>query len=801
MPNVDRRNFLKLVGAGGVGAGAGFMLSESRKHPVEHLVPYPVPPEEFSPGIATWYNSVCSMCSAGCGISVRTREGRAKKIEGNPAHPVSQGRLCALGQSGLQALYNPDRITGPLVRAGRRGEIEFDPTTWDESFAELANQLELMRTAGRGGGVALLTGGVRGHLASLLELFMGWLGSDQLLHYDFNHPATLYAANERFFGESNLPYYDIENSRYVLSFGADFIGHWLSPVHHGLGFGRSRQARDGDRGRFVQIEPRMSLTGAAADEWIAANPGTEGVLALGIARRIVDQGGYQGTDLDAWQAALAGYAPDAVAEQTGVLPDTVARLADSFAETQPGLAIGGGATANHSNGVDALVAVNALNHLVGNIGVEGGVIFNPPPAFGPEASRHASLARMLELAEDARAGRIELLIVSNTNPVFNLPEASGFAEALADIPQIVSLSSFLDETTAHADLVLPSNTYLESWGDDTPSPGVGFRVGAVSQPVVEPLYDTRATGDIVLELAHRMGLDLAFPWPNMEEYLKYSWREVWSSGTPDPSIPDFDTFWTSVVRAGVWGDETRAPGGEFVPDAGVVEGIGVGAPEFAGAEGEFPYALHPYLSNGLHDGRGANLPWMQELPDALTGVVYGTWIELNPVTADELGLSDGDVVAIESPAGAIEAPVLVYPAIMPGVVAMPIGQGHEEYGRYAEEHGVNPINVLAAQTEPDTGALAWAATRVRLVPTGGRADLVRVSGEARELGREIVQIADAGTPAAAVNAPAVAAAGAPGVRLASGARAAAGIDAPTAGAEAATANTRLNSIPITVVNT
>ena len=116
MPNIERRDFLKLVGAGGVGVGAGYVLRESIKHPKENLIPHIVAPEEYSSGIATWYNSVCSMCSSGCGISVRTREGRAKKIEGNPLHPVSQGKLCAIGQSGLQVLYNPDRFTGPLVQ-------------------------------------------------------------------------------------------------------------------------------------------------------------------------------------------------------------------------------------------------------------------------------------------------------------------------------------------------------------------------------------------------------------------------------------------------------------------------------------------------------------------------------------------------------------------------------------------------------------------------------------------------------------------------------------------------------------
>ena len=208
MSSIDRRDFLKLVGAGGVGTGAGFMLRESIKHPTQHLIPYAIPPEEFSPGIATWYNTVCSMCSAGCGISVRTREGRAKKIEGNPAHPVSQGRLCVRGQAGLHTLYNPDRLTGPLLRAGEGEPGELIPITWDEGISQLAERLKVLRDDGQGNRICFLSEGVRGHLAELFELFVDQLGSSRLLHYDFAHPQTLYAAIDRLFGETHLPYYD-----------------------------------------------------------------------------------------------------------------------------------------------------------------------------------------------------------------------------------------------------------------------------------------------------------------------------------------------------------------------------------------------------------------------------------------------------------------------------------------------------------------------------------------------------------------------------------------------------------------
>lgn len=811
MASIDRRDFLKLVGAGGVGTGAGFMLREAIKHPVENLVPYPTPPEDFSPGIATWYNTVCSMCSAGCGISVRTLEGRAKKIEGNPNHPVSQGRLCARGQAGLQVLYNPDRVTTPLRQTGERGSGDWLPLTWTEGVAQVSGRLGELRANGQGSSVCLLSAGVGGHMHGLFEQFVSSVGSDRLVYYDYDHPHELMAAMNRLFGAAQLPYFDLGNTHYLVSFGADYLGTWLSPVHHGLGFGRSRQGGESGRGRFVQIEPRMTVSGAAADEWIPANPGTEGMLALAMANRIVSQGVYQGDDSDAWAAALAPYSADAAAEQTGIAAETITRLADTFAESRPSLAIGGDGAARHSNGTSALTAITALNYLAGNLGVEGGLIFNPEPVAGQgAAARHASHRSMLALADDARQGRIQVLIVNQTNPVFSLPATSGIREALAEIPLIVSLSSFMDETTAMADLVLPSHTYLESWGDNFPEPGVGFRAGAISQPVVSPLYDTRNTGDTLLMVAAAANPDGGLSWASTEGYLRDRWRGIFEpdgavpeedaatdvqdvvadaaegaqadvaedvpavadedaqadtaedatavaegvpaeaaavAADPDPAgwMPDaFDEFWNSLLRAGVWGENTRAEPGPVTVDAGVIDSIGVDAPEFAGSSDSYPFILQPYLTATMHDGSGSNLPWMQELPDPLTSVVYGSWLEINPATAEELGLQDGDLVEIESPGGTISAPVLTYPGIMPNVVAMPIGQGHTEYGRYAAGRGSNPIEILASQMDADTGGLAWNATRVRLNPTGRRASLVRTSGLSRDLGRGIIQTTASG---------------------------------------------------------
>ncbi|HBP13849.1 MAG TPA: nitrate reductase [Gammaproteobacteria bacterium] len=734
MPNIDRRDFIKLVGAGGVGVGAGVVLRETIRDPREHLIPHVLAPEDYSSGVATWYNSVCTMCKSGCGISVRTREGRAKKIEGNPSHAVNQGGLCALGQAGLQVLYNPDRLTGPLIQSGTRGSDGFNQVTWDAGLGRVASRIDVLKAAGRGDRVALLTHGVGGTLATLFERFAESIGTPRLHHYDYDHPHALYAANHQFFGEQHLPYYDVKNTRYLLSFGADFLSSWLSPVHHSLGFAQSRGG-DHARGHLVQIEPRMSLSGAAADEWVPAKTGTEGILALGLAHHIVASGLYRGSDADEWRQVLAGYELEKVAAQTDVSADTLEHLAESFVNKGPSLAIGGDGAANNTNGVDTLVAINALNYLAGNIGRAGGVLFNPEPAGAIPHNRQANFRDMMSLAAAARGDEIEVLIINDTNPVFTMADNPEFAAAMSNVPLIVSLSSFMDETTAIADVVLPSHVYLESWGDAFPEIGVGFSIGAVSQPVVAPLYNTQATGDIVLELAKRTGDTM--PWSSMEACVKDNWRAIYEQSDSSTQAESFDTFWTSLLKAGVWGKSNHRDA-TVTLDKSAIAGVGVQAPEFSGDSADYPFVLQPYLST-MHDGRGANLPWVQELPDPMTSVVYGSWVELNPTTAEELSLVEGDLVNIESPEGSIQAPVLLFPAIRPDVVAMPIGQGHTNYGRYANGRGANPLEILSPLIDEGSGGLASNATRVRILATGDHVDIVKTSGKSRDLGRDIVQ--------------------------------------------------------------
>jgi anaerobic selenocysteine-containing dehydrogenase len=741
MSNISRRDFLKFVGAGGVGAGGGFLYADAIKKPIEYLIPQVVPPEDWAPGVATFYNTSCRQCSAGCGVTVRIREGRAKKIEGNPAHPVNQGRLCALGQSGLNALYNPDRIRTPLRLTGERGSGQYEAISWDEAMTTLSTRLGVLKINKGGDRLHLLSGTERGHLDHLFARFMSEMGSGHYLQYDYTHPHNLYAANRMCFGVEVLPYYDIRNSDFLISFGADYLGMWLSPVHHSLGYGHMRQGRDGHRGVCVQVEPRMSLSGANADQWVHARPGSEGLLALAMAHAIVKAGGYSGPDRSEWGRALASYSPASVAEATGVAAKDIEELAGKFSASDNSLAIGGGAAADGPNGLETLVAVNVLNHIAGNVGQRGGVLFNPDPMLGSDwIGRQASYRRMQEFAQSMIRGEVEILLLHATNPVFSMPASSGLSEALDKVDYIVGLSSFMDETTIQADLIMPTDVYLESWGDDVPEPGVGIQVATISQPVVDRVFDTRSTGDIMLQLAHQIGGELpaALPWNTMEDYVRDSWREVYLEDQGDAAEADFDQFWNDAVRSGVWARTSGGPRQVATVDPTVLTSAGAKPPVHDGAESEYPFVLNTGLSQTFLDGRGANLPWQQELPDPLTSIVYSTWVELNPRTAQEMDLVEGDVVEVQSSAGSVEAPVFIYQAIRPDVVVMSLGQGHQAYGRYAEGRGVNPIDLMAEVVDKTTGALAAAATRVRLNKTGRSVKLVKTDGVTRDLGRQIL---------------------------------------------------------------
>ncbi|HZD55459.1 MAG TPA: molybdopterin dinucleotide binding domain-containing protein, partial [Anaerolineales bacterium] len=421
------------------------------------------------------------------------------------------------------------------------------------------------------------------------------------------------------------------------------------------------------------------------------------------------------------------------------------RLARIFADANQAVAVPGGYLAGQCNGLASMLAVQALNLIVAQIGRVGGVFLSQPGSTlalrqtplsdGNQGSAYA-YDQMIDLIERMKAGQIDLLFVHGTNPAFDLPSASGFAEAIAQVPFVVSFSPFVDETAIRSDLILPDHTYLESWGYQVPAPGADRPVVSSQQPVVRPLYDTRSTVDVFLGLAAALGGEVAeaLSWPDEVAYLQEVASELQGSSLGIYNAETQAGFWALWRQYGGWWSEKAVP---REPDVtGITDQpLPIVQPRFEGQAETYPFHLYPYPSLTLSDGRGANLPWLQETPHPMTTACWGTWVELNPETARSLGVIDNDVVRVISPHGELEASVVVYPGIRPDVVGMPVGQGHQDYGRFAQNRGSNPMALVAPLVDANAGALAWGATRVRLEPVGRRKVIARLEsleGEGRE---------------------------------------------------------------------
>ena len=749
---MERRNFLKISAISGA-----VTALESCGSPEQQFVRF-IPDEDLVPGIATWKPSVCTLCSAGCGTLVRIMEGDAevvrngrtglvkmglaKKLEGAPDHPVNRGKLCARGHAALQVLYHPDRLANPLKRRGPRGSADFQPggsrdfeeVSWNDALAELISHLSEIHASGNSASLAFLARPLRGQRRELIERFLNAFGAPPPVFYEPLDEPVMRQANFLSFGSAALPTLDLARADYLISFGADFLGTWNSPVAQSIGYGEMRQGRPGRRGKFVQVESRMSQTGANADEWIPCRPGMEGVLVLGIARVILsdklrprDPHSRATALIAGWAEGLPDYTPENVAKQAGVSTETITRLAHEIAAAQSSAAIIAGAPLAQTNGIFNALAVNALQALL-EIGRTEPPIFSftpKPPIPSPvtvAANIQANSVVLTGLTEAIlnvpRA--LKVLMLYDANPVFGTPGSLKFREALAQIPYIVSFGSFIDETSAFADLILPDHAPLESWVDDIPESGATRSVLSLAPPAVHPLHNTRAMPDVLLDVAQRLGgaTAAALPWKSYDAMLRAAYvplRQHSSSGTPQSE----DDFWTKIITQGGWWGMTAAPRAQAASALPPHAPAKPAEPEFDGSEQEFPFFFLPFPSQSFRDGSLAHLPWLQEMPDVITAAMWSSWLELNPSTAAKLRIAAGDLIEITSQHGSVRAPAILSPGIAPDVVAMPIGQGHERFGRYASGRGANPLSILALLTEHETGALAWAATRVKLTRIGG----------------------------------------------------------------------------------
>lgn len=537
--SIKRRDFLKqslfIVGA----ASSSKWVLNALSAGEEDILTAP-----SGPGIESWKISTCQLCPGGCGIRVRLIDGQPVKIEGNPGSPINRGGLCPTGHSGLQVLFNPDRIKSPLKRVGPRGSGEWQQISWAEALQTVSRKLKDLRTKNAPHHLLLLHGEVRGLLKDVFALFMKAYGSPNLISTGsgIRRPISLALMQ----GKTFSPAYDFANTKFILSFGNDFLGTEGPPAWMAKMFGQMRQNRKGYRVKIVQVESRFSMTAAKADKWLPVNPGTAAALALGIAYVLIIEERFDKQYIDRYtfgfedwvddrnqsrpgfkSLVLRDYYPEKVSQVTGISVDDIIRVARSFSENRPAIALFGKEILGQTNGLHTQMAIHSLNALVGSLGKSGGVIEQPQyfpsslpaPLLDDIAHRGLQQSRidvspgspnffdrddLSQLIENLVSGNpypIEVAFIYGTNPLFETPQPTRVKEALSKIHLLVSFSSFMDETAAFSDLILPDHTYLEKWDLDYGVPHIPFLHVGLSQPVVEPRFKTRHTGDIMIQLA------------------------------------------------------------------------------------------------------------------------------------------------------------------------------------------------------------------------------------------------------------------------------------------------------------
>ncbi len=617
---VSRRDFL---------AAAGFTfgsmaLTGCTRAPVEKAIPYLVQPEAIIPGRATYYASTCGACSAGCGILAKNRDGRTIKLEGNPDHPISRGGLCAIGQASVLGLYDSNRLRNSLHKNA--------PSTWAESDSQIAARLDVIRS--NKGAVRVLTGPITSPTARrAVDSFVKTFPDAQHITYDVLSSAAIVQAHERTHERRVLPRYRFDKAEVIVSFDADFLGTWISPVAFAMDWSAGRRA-DAAPDQFsyhAQFEGRVSVTGAKADRRVRVAPGEAGVVMSHLASRLAQRAGEA---LD-----TTGLAPCPI--DSHVLDDVANRLWHARGKS---LVVCG------SQSADEQVLCNFLNHLLGN--------------YGQSLDLEDSADRICHddeavqsLIQELASGSVAALFVHGVNPVYDLPNGAAVENAISKAHMFVSLADRVDETSKLATFVCPDHHFLEAWGDHD----VGDGSISFFQPTMRPLHDTRSM------------LESLSIWSGKLRLAQDLVRETTQGRV----------LWDEAIHNGFAKATSVAVATASFRSGSVKAVLGI---EQVPAD-KLTLVLYPKVS--MLDGRGASNPWLQEMPDPISKVVWDNYASLSEATAARLNVGAGDVVRIglseaDGAANALELPVLIQPGQHDQVVAIALGYGKEESARFAK---------------------------------------------------------------------------------------------------------------------
>ena len=626
---------------------------------------------------------ICKLGSDAYGIRIETAAGRPFAAQGNPDHPLSKGGIDPFGAASVQLLYSPARVTSPMKKVGEG----FEKISWDE-----AGKLLAARIKAAGNAVCAMTGDETGTTADILAGFIAGLGSDACFLMPGESAPAAGAWN--LLGGQGMPGYDMENADYVMSLGADINESWGTIVRNG-------KAMASNDAVYTHVGPVQKVgTSIPAKTWVACAPGTESLVALGVAAYLLRAG--RGIGMSGY-AALKNFvtttaSPAKIASATGVSEATMKRLAGELVRARRPLVITG---SEFGQGADVLGVASGLilNVLLGRVNARGGVRDIPfaAPVVSGAPERATLLSRdAVDYVQNVAKGKTKaakVTLVVDANPVYSLPMPDMTVKAFEKSGFVVSFSSFMDETAAMADLILPASYFFEAMDDAYTPYGSGQANYTVASAIVDPVFDTKPAAEVILGLAASLGVDLGVG--SFEEAvharadaLGADWDGLlegtaWVSG--DMSAADGVSLWNDAFRALAL---PKAPAGDLV--------LAPLAKVHVGVDG---MATTPFGVVTLRDSELKN------------NVLCA---QMNRATAAQFGVHQGDKIVVRSSAGVCKAVVSLAETIMPGVVAMLLGLGHTAWDEFSRNKGDNVYTLLDVQRESGTGMSVFGNPQVQI---------------------------------------------------------------------------------------
>lgn len=659
------------------GSGAAFMFEPGEKY-LHKLISYINPPEYPKPGEWAFYSTTCRECPAGCGMILWHRDGRVTKAEGNPLHSINRGKLCIRGQSSVQGEYHVDRLSKVLQKQKDGSMAE---KNWETAISSIQKDL----TSGK---KAILISDLQtGSLAGAMDSFAAKFGTQPPHYYEVLNYESLRKANLEMYGQAIIPRYRLKDCDLIVSFGADFLETWLSPVEYARDFSEIHAFKDSSIGKLVYLGPAETMTSLNADRFYIITPGTESGIIHNLIHLLLSKGKITNP-----AAEIPVY------DQNNPYNSIIEKVAEEIMLSRAPLILAGRPEDTSLDGINTVKAANLLNELLGN---RDRIDFSQNHALSNTAMKEDTL-RLLQSVNSNH-----ILFIHNTNPVYSFRDASKY---LKQAGRVVFMGTARNETADLADWILPVHYPLEEWGDYEPWKGTV----SLMQPTMRPVFETKAAGNIFLQLS---GSDTSF-----KDLVRENWKNrSQASGITTDEAPE--NMYGRMLQQGsvFYQSEENHPEYRYNP----------GKPLSLPVSSSSVLYLFTPASLFFYDGRLSNRPWLQEIPHPVSNIVWQSWLDMNPGKAKDLGIEDGDVVTVSSDYGKVEVPVRLSEGISTNVVRLEIGQGHSNYGKTASGIGVNAFQLLPAAND------RWIS--VKLERTGKKGELLYLNQTKDQEGREIIR--------------------------------------------------------------